>query len=120
NVPNPDLPLNLASVPIVSKHATENASSEDFNSGKALVGTGPYTLVSYTPGERIVAQKNPNYWGEAPIWDKVDYTYTANAASRTAALLAGDVDVIDKVSVSDLPKLEKDSKVDVFAYNGLR
>lgn len=120
NIPNPDLPLNLASVPIVSKHATEKAGSEDFNSGKALVGTGPYTLVSYTPGERLVAQKNPSYWGEAPIWDQVDYIYTANAASRTAALLSGDVDVIDKVSVSDLPRLEKDDKVDVFAYNGLR
>lgn len=120
NVPNPDLPLNLASVHIVSKHGTENASSEDFNSGKALIGTGPYKLSSYTPGARIVAEKNPGYWGEQPIWDKVDYAYTANAASRTAALLAGDVDVIDKVSVSDLPKLQKEPKVNVFAYNGLR
>ena len=119
NIPNPDLPLNLASVAIVSKHATEQAGSEGFNSGKA-VGTGPYTLVSYTPGERLVAQKNPSYWGDEPLWDKVDYIYTANAASRTAALLSGDVDVIDKVSVSDLPRLEKDDKVDVFAYNGLR
>lgn len=120
NVPNPDLPLNLASVHIVSKHATENASSEDLNSGKVLVGTGPYKLVSYVPGDLIVAEKNENYWGEPPIWDKVDYKYTANAASRTAALLSGDVDVIDKVSVSDLAKLEKEPKVSVFAHNGLR
>lgn len=119
-VPNPDLPLNLASVHIVSKHGTENASSEDFNSGKALIGTGPYKLVSYTPGDVLVAEKNDLYWGPAPIWDKVDYKYTANAASRTAALLSGDVDVIDKVSVSDLAKLEKDPKVSVFAHNGLR
>lgn len=120
NVPNPDLPLNLASVHIVSKHATEGATSEDFNSGKAHIGTGPYTLVSYTPGERVVAKRNENYWGEKPIWSEVDYLYTPNAASRTAALLAGDVDVIDKVSVSDLAKLEKDDKVNVYAYNGLR
>ncbi len=120
NVPNPDLPLNLASVHLVSKHATENASSEDFNSGKALVGTGPYQLVSYTPGERIIAKKNPNYWGEAQPWDQVEYIYMANAASRTAALLSGGVDVIDKVSVSDLERLNKDPKVDVFAYDGLR
>ncbi len=118
--PNPSLPLNLASVPIVSKHGTENASSEDFNSGKALIGTGPYNLVSFTPGDRFVAQTNPNYWGEKVLWDKVDYKYTANAASRTAALLSGDVDVIDKVSVSDLAKLQSDPKVSVFAYNGLR
>lgn len=118
--PNPGLPLNLASVHIVAKHSTENASSEDFDSGKALVGTGPYKLVSYTPGDRIIAEKNPYYWGEPVIWDKVNYKYTPNAATRTTALLAGDVDVIDKVSVSDLPKLEKDPKVSVYAYNGLR
>lgn len=120
NTPNPNLPLNLASVHIVNKKIVENASSEDFNSGKALIGTGPYTLVSYTPGAGFIAKENPNYWGDKPLWDKVDYRYTANSSARTAALLSGGVDVIDKVSVSDLAKLEKDPKVSVFAYNGLR
>ncbi|NOL49737.1 ABC transporter substrate-binding protein [Pelistega europaea] len=120
SVPNPDLPLNLASVPIVHKATTEKATSEDFNSGKALIGTGPYVLESYTPGKGFVAKANPNYWGDKVLWDSVDYRYTANAAARTAALLAGDVDVIDKVSVSDLPSLEKNPKVSVYAYNGLR
>lgn len=120
NTPNPNLPLNLASVHIVSKKAVEGASTEDFNSGKALVGTGPFKLVSFTPGAGFIAEENPNYWGEKPTWSKVDYRYTANASARTAALLSGGVDVIDKVSVSDLPTLEKDPKVSVFAYNGLR
>lgn len=119
-IPNPDLPLNLASVPIVSQHATESASSDDFNSGKALVGTGPYKLVSYTPGDKIIAEQNESYWGDAPLWKKVEYKYTPNAASRTAALLSGDVDVIDKVSVSDLTRLEKEPNVSVFAHDGLR
>ncbi|GHA00236.1 ABC transporter substrate-binding protein [Ignatzschineria ureiclastica] len=120
NVPNPDLPLNLTSVYIVNKAVTEQASSEDFNSGKALVSTGAYKLVSYTPGEKVVAEKNPQYWGEAPVWDTVEYLYMPNAASRTAALLSGGVDVIDKVSVSDLARLQKESKVEVFPYDGLR
>lgn len=120
HAPNPDLPLNLASVHLVNKNAVENATSGDFNTGKALVGTGPYKLVSYTPGEKIVAEKNENYWGETPAWDYVEYLYTPNAASRTASLLSGGVDVIDKVSVSDLERLKQDPKVDVFAYDGLR
>lgn len=120
NIANPDLPLNLSSVHIVSKNAVENSSSEDFNSGKALVGTGPYQLVSYTPGERLVAKKNPNYWGDAATWDQVEYIYTANPASRTAAILTGGADVIDKVSVSDLARLQNDTNVNVFTHNGLR
>jgi len=118
--PNPDLPLNLASVHVVSKHVGEKSTTEDYNSGKAMVGTGPYKFVSYTPGDRVIMERNDGYWGEKATWDKVNYRYINNAASRTAALLAGDVDVIDKVSVSDLAKLQKAPNVSVYPYDGLR
>ncbi|ANF56657.1 ABC transporter substrate-binding protein [Halotalea alkalilenta] len=123
NTPNPNLPLDLTSVYVVSRHATEGASAADFNSGKATIGTGPYRFVSYTPGERIELAANPNYRdndAEAPTWAKVDYRYIPNAPARTAALLSGDVDVIDKVSVSDLERLNGSNDVNVFAYDGLR
>ena len=60
--PNPDFPLNLASVHVVSKHIGEKSTTEDYNSGKALIGTGPYTFVSYTPGDRVVIKRNDAYW----------------------------------------------------------
>ncbi|MFP5404857.1 MAG: ABC transporter substrate-binding protein [Gammaproteobacteria bacterium] len=119
-IPNPNLPLNLASIHIVSKHVGEKSTTEDYNAGRAVIGTGPYRFVSYTPGDRVVMKRNEQYWGPEPIWEKVDYRYINNAAARTAALLAGDVDVIDKVSVADLARLEKSSAVTVFPYDGLR
>ncbi len=118
--PNPNLPLNLASVHIVSKHIGETSSTEDYNSGKAVIGTGPYKFVSYTPGDRVIMARNDAYWGAKQPWEKVTYRFINNAASRTAALLAGDVDVIDKVSVSDLAKLKKEPGISVFPYPGLR
>jgi len=120
NIPNPDLPLNLASVHIVSKHIGEKATTENYNSGAAMVGSGPYKWVSYIPGDRIVMERNNDYWGSKQIWEKVNYRYINNAAARTAALLSGDVDVIDKVSVSDLARLKQSPNVKVFPYNGLR
>ncbi|MCQ9617177.1 ABC transporter substrate-binding protein [Paenalcaligenes niemegkensis] len=120
NVPNPDLPLDLASVHVVSKHIGEKSTTEDYNSGVAVVGTGAYKLVSYTPGDRILMERSDTYWGEPEPWEKVNYRYINNAAARTAALLAGDVDVIDKVSVSDLDRLKKAPNVNVFPYDGLR
>ena len=120
NIPNPDLPLNLASVHIVSKHVGEKATTENYNSGAAMVGSGPYKWVSYTPGDRVVMERNNDYWGSKQIWEKVNYRYINNAAARTAALLSGDVDVIDKVSVSDLAKLKQSPNIKVFPYNGLR
>ncbi|WP_213308559.1 ABC transporter substrate-binding protein [Paraburkholderia sacchari] len=118
--PNPDLPLNLASVHIVSKHIGEKSSTDDYNSGRAMVGTGPYKFVSYTPGDRVEMTRNDQYWAGKPLWEKVDYRFVNNGAARTAALLAGDVDVIDKVSASDIPRLKQAPNVTVYPYPGLR
>lgn len=118
--PDPILPVNLSSIYVTSRHATEGATSDDFNSGKAMVTSGPYAFVSYTPGDRIEMKRNDSFWGDKAEWDNVSYRFINDAAARTAALLSGDVDVIDKVSVADLPKLEGNDKVKVWSYPGLR
>ena len=120
NTPNPMLPLDIASIYVVSKHVGEKSKTEDYNAGRAMIGTGPYKFMSYVPGDRSVFEVNPNYYGPKPIWDKVVYRYINNGAARTAALLSGDVDVIDKVAVTDVEKLSKTSSVGVFTYPGLR
>jgi peptide/nickel transport system substrate-binding protein len=120
NTPNPMLPLDIASIYIVSKHIGEKSKTEDYNAGRAVVGTGPYKFVSYVPGDRTVFERNPGYYGPKPLWDKVNYRFINNGAARTAALLAGDVDVIDKVAVTDVEKLRKTPSVSVYTYPGLR
>lgn len=119
-LPNPMLPLDIASIYIVSKHVGEKSTTEDYNAGRAMVGTGPYKFISYVPGDRTVFEVSPSYYGPKPIWDKVIYRYINNGAARTAALLSGDVDVIDKVAVTDVEKLRKTPSVSVFTYPGLR
>ena len=84
------------------------------------VCAGPYKFVSYVPGDRVVMARNDNYWGGKQPWEKVNYRYINNAAARTANLLSGEVDVIDKVSVADLARLRQSPSVHVFAYPGLR
>ena len=118
--PNPMLPLEIASVYVVSKHVGEKSRTEDYNAGRAVVGTGPYKFISYVPGDRTVFERSPTYYGPRPVWDKVTYRYINNGAARSAALLAGDVDVIDKVAVTDVEKLRKTSSVSVYTYPGLR
>jgi peptide/nickel transport system substrate-binding protein len=120
NTPNPRLPQDVASIYIVSKHIGEKSKTEDYNAGRAMIGTGPYKFESYTPGDRTLFERNPGYYGPKPLWDKVVYRFINNGPARTAALLAGDVDVIDKVAVSDVEKLKKTPSVSVFTYPGLR
>jgi peptide/nickel transport system substrate-binding protein len=62
--PYPLMPSDMTQVTIVSKAAAK-ATTDDFNSGKAAVGTGPYKLVRYAKGDRIELVRNDGYWGGA-------------------------------------------------------
>ncbi|MBM3114898.1 ABC transporter substrate-binding protein [Jeongeupia naejangsanensis] len=104
------LPLDVNSIFIVSKKAAQNATPEDFNSGKALIGTGPFKFASFKRGEAIELVRNPQYWGEKPAWDKVTFRILTSDAPRLAALLAGDVDAIENVPTADIARLKANPK----------
>jgi peptide/nickel transport system substrate-binding protein len=109
--PHPNLLTELASVAIISRHAGEGAATEDYNSGRAAIGTGPYRLVSNRTGQEQVLERNAEWYGGAEPWQRVTYRLIANDGARSAALLAGDVDVIDQVASTDLPRLRADQRV---------
>ena len=59
------------------------------------VGTGPFMFKSYTPGDRLVLVRNPNYWEKGqPKLDGVEERIIPEMSARIAALQAGDIDVI--------------------------
>lgn len=109
--PTPQFMELVGLIYIVSKKAAEGATIDDFNSGKATIGTGPYQFVSWTPGDRYVLKANPTYWGTKPAFENVTYRLMSNSAARVAALLAGDVDLIDAVPPNDEATLAKDANV---------
>ncbi len=63
---------------IVSKLHGEHAATEDYNSGKAAIGTGPYKFVEYMPNHRVVLKANYGYWGGEEPWDKVTFKILSN------------------------------------------
>jgi peptide/nickel transport system substrate-binding protein len=107
------LPSDLASVYIVSKLHGEKATTADYNSGKAAIGTGPYKFTEYVPNQRIVMKANYGYWGGEEPWDKVTFKILSNSAARVAALLSGDVQMIETVPTSDIARLSKDPKFEL-------
>lgn len=104
------VPYDLVSVFIVSKHAAERASSQDFDEGRAMVGTGPYRFMRFTRGESIELARNDNYWGPRPEWDRVSLRLIPSDPARIAALLAGDVDMIENVPPADAALLARDPR----------
>ena len=118
--PHPLLPTELASVAIIARHAAEGASTEDFNSGKAAIGTGPYRMLAYRPGDRTELARNEAYFRGPEPWERVNYRFIGNDGARSAALLAGDVDLIDQVPSTDLARLKRESRITVSEIQGLR
>ena len=80
--------------------------TEAFNAGQATVGTGPYKLVRFSKGDRIILERNDGYWGEKPPWQRVIFRPITSAGPRVAALLAGDVDLIENVPNQDLERIK--------------
>jgi peptide/nickel transport system substrate-binding protein len=111
--PYPLMPNDVSQVFIVSRKHGQGAKTPDYNSGKAAVGTGPFKFVEYTPGNRIVMQRNDQYWGDKPVWPRVIFRGIKSDPSRVAALLAGDVDLIDEVPATDMPRLKKEPKLTI-------
>jgi peptide/nickel transport system substrate-binding protein len=109
--PHPLMPNDVATINIISKKNGEGAKTEDYNSGKAAIGTGPYKLVEWVPGDRLVIENNPDYWGDKAQFDKVVMKPIKSGPARVAALLAGDVEFIDLVPTADIAGLETDANV---------
>ncbi|GGK50688.1 ABC transporter substrate-binding protein [Salinarimonas ramus] len=104
--PYPTVAEDLAMVPIVAEHVARGVTaSVDFNSGDAAIGTGPFLYNEFRSGDRISVVKNPGWWGGEVQWDEVVFRPVTQDASRLAALLNGDVDMIDYPPTADLPSL---------------
>lgn len=107
----PLAPVDLREVKIIPRATGAAPATEDFNSGRLAIGTGPYRLISYRPGDRAELERNDSYWGPKPHWQRVNYRFIPNDGARTAALLSGDVQLIEAVPTTDAAKLRKDPRV---------
>lgn len=118
--PDPVLPANLAQVSILSRKIHEGAATEDFNSGRLAIGTGPYRMIGGRSVDRMELTRNDSYWGGAQPWQRVEYRLVTNAAARTSSLLAGDVDFIDQVPTADLSRLRREENIRLSQIDSLR
>ncbi|HWL44368.1 MAG TPA: ABC transporter substrate-binding protein [Ilumatobacter sp.] len=59
-----------------------------------VVGTGPYRLVESVRGERVIVERNDDYWGDAPSFARITFRPIPDEQTRLQSLLAGDVDII--------------------------
>lgn len=109
--PYPLMPNDMATVAIVSRKHGATGKTEDYNTGKAAIGTGPFKFAEFVKGDRYVFVRNDAFWGPKPVWTKITIKPIKAGPARIAALLAGDVDVIEEVPTTDIARLKSEPKV---------
>ena len=106
---------NQATRPVDRRKGVENAASFRAN------GTGPFRLRERQPNVKTSFVRNGNYWGkiEGNVLN-VEYTPIGNDATRVAALLSGQVDVIEPVPLQDVARINASGKSKVMQGPELR
>jgi peptide/nickel transport system substrate-binding protein len=89
------------------------AQEETFAHRNAM-GTGPYILKEWVPDQRMVLERNPNYWGKLDSnVTQIVYNPIKSDATRMAALLSGEVDFVLDPTPQDLPRLRNNANLKV-------
>ena len=94
--PDPLLLNSLSRIRMISaRHA--GATTAEFNNGSVVIGTGALVLREYTPGNVIRLTRHDGWWGPRMPWSEVALRVVTDDGARLAALLSGDLDIIEAV-----------------------
>jgi peptide/nickel transport system substrate-binding protein len=117
--PNPLVPDTLTNTYIMSKawsEANNTTTVQDYKEKKDNFavrnanGTGAYKLVSREQDVKTVLARNDAYWSKGTIEhgiEEVTYITIKSDATRVAALLSGEVDIVQDVPTQDIDRLMK-------------
>jgi peptide/nickel transport system substrate-binding protein len=117
--PTPLLPANLSKIAILPT-ADATLTTEDLNAGKGVIGTGPFRFKDWRPGDEVRLEGNPDWWGGKVAWSEVHLKVISDPAARVAALLSGDVDLIQDVPPQSQATVAKSEKVALISTPGNR
>ncbi|MGA2124833.1 MAG: ABC transporter substrate-binding protein, partial [Xanthobacteraceae bacterium] len=92
---------------------------DDYN--RKPVGTGPFVLKSWTAGDRMVVERNPDYWNKGrPYLDRVVLRPLPDSQARFASLQSGEADLVwdDEYDADNIIKAQGDPSLAVHAHTG--
>ena len=87
------------------------------NYEKSFMGTGPFRIESYRPRVGATLVRNPDYWGEKALPDRVEFRFYAEPQPRLIALQAGEVDMLDAIPVVISPVLQRNPDIKLIPIN---
>jgi len=101
---------------VVSKKAVEEMGNDKF--GLAPIGTGPFKFAKWIEGDRIVLERNEDYWGEKPAFKNLIYRFITDDSVRAMELEAGGIDAMFVVAPQDYDRLKENPDLMTYAESG--
>ena len=87
---------------------------------RRAVGTGPFKFVEWVHGDHLTMVRNDDYWGGKPYLDKIVVKTVKEDSARVMMLQSGDAQLIVRIPSEDIPRLEKDPKINLDSTETLR
>jgi peptide/nickel transport system substrate-binding protein len=87
---------------------------------RAPVGTGPFKFVEWKTNTHVIIERNPDYWGDKALVDRVVFKTVPEEGARMIALQTGDADMVLLPSPAQIPALKRDAKFTVHEVVGGR
>ena len=116
--PFPLLLNKLSYVRIMDEEFASSMSDEEL--GLNPVGTGPYKLERWLRGQSLKLVANSEYHRGPPAIDRIEMRLLTSDSARIAAILSGTVDMINRVPVRDIKRIEKAKNLQFHVQPGLR
>ncbi len=111
------LPNDLAAILILNEAHVKAVGDAALDSDP--MGTGPYKLGEWIKEDHITLVANPDYYMGAPKIDEVTFRPITNPATRTAALLTGELDIVQDLAVRDVERVKGEAGFEVFTRPSL-
>ncbi|WP_120005025.1 ABC transporter substrate-binding protein [Nesterenkonia muleiensis] len=111
SAPTPNLLSNIGGFKGMAIVSEDNVESDEISNNP--IGTGPFSLASYTSGDQITLEANPDYWGGAPEIAGVEFSFISEPSTALAALSGGEIHWTDNIPPQQVEELDGSDSVDL-------
>lgn len=99
---------------IFKKEQIEADTADLGGADNFIIGTGPYEMVEFEPGERILLQARDDYWGGAPGVEQIEFVRVPDPQAQILAIQSGEVDGMFNINISDIDQWEALNNVELY------
>ena len=108
----PNIDAQLVFLYVLPKHVWENEDAVEFENF-AMIGSGPFKMVEYSPNEFVHLAKNEDYFGEIPKIDELIFQTFESQDALVQSIRTGQVDVISEMPNTAVATLQDDPNIEV-------